>query len=238
MLQQRAFQHPPTLHKQASIDGFVGDLHARIVGVSDLEPPRNLLRGPIDGQFRRDRLLQRRPLRQPTRLGPSRIAPGAGIGPRGPIGRLAAMTAHFSANRGPRPRVRWRPMAANDQPAATSARQLFALAAREHPGRPVSRRRASSARSAQHFADRWMCARKGLRHPPQRLALLPPLPQLRLLCLRPPVTRHERILPSLRPPVEYAEAPRNLGIPLNDGTSRNRGTPHRKLRNHLPCKLM
>jgi hypothetical protein len=38
------FKHASSLNEEASVDGFVGDLHLLVVWISPLQPPRNLLR--------------------------------------------------------------------------------------------------------------------------------------------------------------------------------------------------
>ncbi len=55
---QLAPQRPPRLDQERQVDRLVGDLHVRLVWILHLEPPRDLLRRPVQGKLASDQLTQ------------------------------------------------------------------------------------------------------------------------------------------------------------------------------------
>ena len=70
MLDELFFQHPASLNEQALVDRFMRYLHALIAGVSDLQPSRDLLGRPLEGQFTRHDVAQPVVQSKPAGLGP------------------------------------------------------------------------------------------------------------------------------------------------------------------------
>src|SRR5271168_4973566 len=56
--QQLFLQRSPRLDEQASVNRFVGHVHASVVGILSLQPSGDLLRRPVQHQFTRTHLLQ------------------------------------------------------------------------------------------------------------------------------------------------------------------------------------
>ena len=65
---QLVLERTAGLHVQRAVDGFVRDVHTRIVRIVALEPSRDLLRRPLELELRRDQRPQFRLLRKATRL--------------------------------------------------------------------------------------------------------------------------------------------------------------------------
>src|SRR5262249_58531636 len=79
---------------------FVGDLHRLVARVSPRQPPRDLLRGPMQAQLPGDNLLQSSPHRQPTGLRATGAVPAALLGGSRSRAGAAAMAADLAADRG------------------------------------------------------------------------------------------------------------------------------------------
>jgi hypothetical protein len=58
VLQQLLLQRSTGLNEQASVNGFLGDTHALIIGILGFQPAGNLLRRPVQNQFTRNDVLQ------------------------------------------------------------------------------------------------------------------------------------------------------------------------------------
>ncbi len=95
-------EHASSLNEEASVDGFVGDLHLLVVRVSPLQPPRDLLRCPIEAQLPGHNLLQSPVNRQPTRLRATCPVPGPLISVARSISLPTAMASDLPAHRGGR----------------------------------------------------------------------------------------------------------------------------------------
>jgi hypothetical protein len=70
VLQQLFLQHSAGLDEQTAVNRFVGHAHALVRGILDFQPPRNLLRRPVQNQFTRNQPPQLRLDGQKATLGP------------------------------------------------------------------------------------------------------------------------------------------------------------------------
>src|SRR5439155_20631737 len=90
MLDELFFKHSASLDEQALVDRLMRYLHALIVGVSDLQPSRDLLGRPLEGQFTRHYLAQPTVQSEPALLGPKGRQCGLIVSMIGPLACGAA----------------------------------------------------------------------------------------------------------------------------------------------------
>ena len=110
---------PPTLHEQTPVDRLVRHVQLRLGRKGLSEPPRDLLRRPVLGEFRRHQRAQGHRAREPTRLRPTGTRPHARVSAtaarwcrRPPWRRTSRLTVE-----GVRPRRR--PICRSDSPRAS-----------------------------------------------------------------------------------------------------------------------
>ena len=103
MPRELLLEHASGLYEEASIDRFVGDLHLLVIRISPLQPPRDLLGGPLAHKLLCYCLTEPRPVRQLAMFWSTRPIPGRLVRPGGTVDTPASITPHLPADRRRRP---------------------------------------------------------------------------------------------------------------------------------------
>jgi hypothetical protein len=99
VIHQLLFQRSPRLNEQAAVNGFVGHVHALVIGILNFQPSGNLFGRPVQDQFTRNDVPQLVVDGKEALLRSQGWVPGTVIRPMGSISWTATVAAYFTANR-------------------------------------------------------------------------------------------------------------------------------------------
>src|SRR4051794_29576890 len=202
MRDELPLQRAARLHEQGQVDRLVRHAHSLVAGVRRLQPAGDLLRRPVLLELRRDQVAQDPVAGELARLRPPRPLPGTPIGLGSAVATAAAVSVELARDRRGRAaetgRDPSRRLARRD-----AARDLLPLLQRQHEPTPPP----LAGRHAAVLTDRAVNrAGRSIERPANltdRLASLPPLPELPTLPRRvlPPLPRHRNTSSSTTEPM-------------------------------------